>query len=85
MCDHSTPERVAVFIDGSNAYHASKSAFGSGKYDLLKLARGLATGRPLVRIGYYIGAVPQQMEANVPPGRSVLPPPRSVVAFVVSR
>lgn len=59
------PDRVAVFIDGSNAYHAFKAAFGSGKYDPLKLARALASGRPLVHVGYYIGAVPQQMGAQL--------------------
>ena len=57
------PDRVAVFIDGSNAYHAFKAAFGSGKYSPLKLARELAGARPIMRIGLYIGAVPQQMGA----------------------
>ncbi|HSM51499.1 MAG TPA: NYN domain-containing protein [Thermoanaerobaculia bacterium] len=59
------PDRVAVFIDGSNAYHAFKSAFGSGKYSPLKLARELAGSRPVVRIGFYIGAVTQQMGADL--------------------
>lgn len=57
------PDRVAVFIDGSNAYHAFKAAFGSGKYSPLALARELAGGRPIARTGYYIAAVPQQMGA----------------------
>jgi len=59
------PDRVAVFIDGSNAYHAFRAAFGSGKYDPLKLAKALANGRPLVRAGFYVGAVPQQMGAQL--------------------
>ncbi len=63
------PDRVAVFVDGSNAYHAFKATFGSGKYSPLKLARALAGGRAIVRIGYYIGAVPQQMDAQIYAGQ----------------
>ncbi|HPW56138.1 MAG: NYN domain-containing protein [Thermoanaerobaculaceae bacterium] len=58
-------DRVAVFIDGSNAYHAFKASFGSGKYSPLKLARELAGPRPIVRVGFYIGAVRQEMGSDL--------------------
>lgn len=55
------PDRVTVFIDGSNVYRAFKAAYGSGKYDVVKLGTALAAGRPLVKIQFYTGAVTQQM------------------------
>lgn len=62
-------DRVAVFIDGSNVYHAFKATYGSGSYSPVRLARALAAGRSLVRIGFYIGAVPQQMGAQLYAGQ----------------
>ncbi len=50
-----------VFIDGSNAYHAFKEAYGSGKYDVQKLGKALSTNRSLIRVNFYTAAVPQQM------------------------
>src|SRR2546427_253327 len=46
-----------VFIDGSNVYHAFRTVFGSGKYDVAKLASELVGDRPnrqLVTAHYYI-------------------------------
>lgn len=59
------PDRVAVFIDGSNVYHALRVTFGSATYSPVKLAQELSSNRPIVRIGFYIGAVPQQMGAKL--------------------
>lgn len=55
------PDRVMVFLDGSNVYHAFKATFGSGKYEIVKLARELAAGRPLVQVNFYIAAVSRAM------------------------
>ncbi len=59
------PERVAAFLDGANIYRAFKEAFGSGRYSPWKLVLELAAGRQLVRAGFYIAAVPQQMGAQL--------------------
>ena len=58
------PDRVMVFIDGSNVYHAFRTVFGSGKYDVAKLASELVADRPnrqLVTAHYYIAAVSREM------------------------
>ncbi len=62
-------ERVAVFMDGANIYRAFKSSFGSVRYSPLKLASVLAAERTLVRANFYIGAVPQQMGAELYAGQ----------------
>ena len=55
------PERVAVFIDGANAYRAFKAVFASARYSPSRLAAELAGGRELVRATFYIAAVSQEM------------------------
>lgn len=52
-------ERVAVFIDGSNFYHAVKDQRGSARVDFEFLVEGLVEGRELVR-SYYYNALPRQ-------------------------
>ena len=61
--------RVAVFIDGANAYRAFKSTFGSSRYAPLRLAVELAAGRALVRAAFYVAAVPQEMDARLYAGQ----------------
>jgi uncharacterized LabA/DUF88 family protein len=65
----SVPLRVAVFIDGANVYQAFRVAFGSARYAPARLAVELAAGRPLVRTGFYIAAVPQDMDAHLYAGQ----------------
>jgi uncharacterized LabA/DUF88 family protein len=60
---------VAVFIDGANAYRAFRNAFGSARYAPMRLAGELAAGRPLVRVGFYIAAVPQEMDPQLYAGQ----------------
>ena len=55
------PERVAVFLDGANIYRAFRAAFGATRYAPLKLASDLTGNRQLIRVTFYIAAVPQQM------------------------
>ncbi len=55
------PDRIMVFIDGPNLYRGFRAAYGSGKYDVVKLGTTLAAGRTLVKIHFYTGAVTQQM------------------------
>ena len=55
------PERVAVFIDGSNFYHAVKDQRGSARVDFEHLVSGLVNGRRLVRV-YYYNALPRENE-----------------------
>ncbi len=58
-------ERVAIFIDGSNFYHALKAAFGraSVKFDELALAlTNRATDRKLLRVHYYNAAYDQSTD-----------------------
>lgn len=54
-------ERVAVYIDGSNFYHAVKDQRGSARVDFEHLVNGLADGRVLVRT-YYYNALPRESE-----------------------
>ena len=56
-------ERVAVFIDGSNFYHAVKDQRGSARVDFEYLVECLVDGRELVR-AYYYNALPR--EGDVP-------------------
>ena len=55
------PDRVMVFIDGSNFSHALKATYGTGKYDVVKLGRELASGRSLIQINSYIAQVNRAM------------------------
>jgi len=57
-------ERVVVFIDGSNFYHALKSDFGDAKIDFEKLVGKLVGARRLVRIYYYNAPVNQTREPD---------------------
>lgn len=64
MKDKKRPERVYLFIDGSNLYHGIKEFVGGGKsipIDIKKFAEKL-TGRHrrLVKILYYTAPVSQQ-------------------------
>jgi uncharacterized LabA/DUF88 family protein len=52
-------------MDGANIYRAFRDVFGSAKYSPLKLAKELASGRELVRAGFYIGSVTQEMGAKL--------------------
>jgi uncharacterized LabA/DUF88 family protein len=54
-------ERVAVFIDGSNFYHALKDQRGSPRVDFEHLVNGIVEGRRLIRV-YYYNALPREDE-----------------------
>jgi len=59
-------DRVAIFIDGSNFYHALKAAFGraSMRFDRLALAlTNRVPGRRLLRVHYYNAAYDQSSDA----------------------
>ena len=58
------PERVAVFIDGSNLYHSLKQRFGKASVDFEKLCAKLVTGRALFRIYYYNAPLDQTKEPD---------------------
>jgi uncharacterized LabA/DUF88 family protein len=60
----STSDLVAVFIDGSNLYHAIKSAYTRTDIDLHKLATKLVAGRRMYRVYYYNSPVPGPSEAH---------------------
>ena len=55
-------ERVAIFIDGSNFYHALKDNFGRADLDFGVLASRLCGERLLLRTYYYNVPVDQQKE-----------------------
>ncbi|MGC9310787.1 MAG: NYN domain-containing protein [Candidatus Aenigmatarchaeota archaeon] len=57
------PERVAIFIDGSNFYHGLKQEIGSKESDFSKLGKKLAGGRKLASINYY--NAPLDQSANI--------------------
>ena len=57
-------ERVVIFIDGSNFYHALKGCFGTAAIDFAKLATLLAGSRKLVRIYYYNAPINQAEEPD---------------------
>lgn len=46
-------QRVAIFIDGSNLYHALRENLGRTDLNFSDFAKKLAGDRPLVRIYYY--------------------------------
>ncbi len=48
-------ERVQIFVDGSNLYHALKNECGRTNLDYLKFAEMLTNGRKLVRLNLYLG------------------------------
>ncbi len=47
------PDRVMVFIDGSNLYHSLRSVYNRTDLDYQKFGEKLAEGRRLVRTYYY--------------------------------
>ncbi len=47
-------ERVQIFVDGSNLYHALKSECGRVDLDYLKFAEMLTNGRKLIRLNLYV-------------------------------
>ena len=51
--DIPAPERVNVYMDGSNLYHSLRQRIGRSDLDFLAFARKLAGGRRLHRIYYY--------------------------------
>jgi len=55
-------ERVAIFIDGSNFYHALKNNFGRADLDFEVFASKLCGKRRLVRTYYYNVPVDQKRE-----------------------
>ena len=57
-------ERVTIFIDGSNFYHALKRCFGTASIDFEKLAASLVGSRKLIRIYYYNAPVNQAEEPD---------------------
>ncbi|HHN46586.1 MAG TPA: NYN domain-containing protein [Planctomycetes bacterium] len=62
MKNHPLPyERVVVFIDGSNFYHAVKDQRGTARVDFEHLVNSLTEGRRLVRV-YYYNALPKEGE-----------------------
>lgn len=46
-------ERIFIFIDGSNFYHALKEEIGRTDIDFLKFALKISKGRRLININYY--------------------------------
>jgi len=50
-------ERVQIFIDGSNLYHAVRIECQNTKLDYWKFSKLLAHGRKLIRTNYYISTV----------------------------
>ena len=56
------PERVAVFIDGSNLYHSLKQRFGKASIDFQEFCARLVGERALFRIYYYNAPLDQTKE-----------------------
>ena len=56
------PEKVNIYIDGSNLYHTLRSDTGRADIDFGKLAAKLVGNRRLVRIYYYNAPVDQTKE-----------------------
>jgi len=54
------PRRLAIFIDGSNLYHALRTAYSRADLDFRLLASRLCGDRDLVRAYYYNAPVAQQ-------------------------
>ena len=57
-------ERVTIYIDGSNLYHALRNVIGRVDVDFGRLAAKLVGKRRLVRIYYYNAPVDQTREAQ---------------------
>jgi len=53
-------ERVCIFIDGSNFYHALKTTHNSTNIDFYKLSKRLCGDRRLIRTYYYNAPVNKQ-------------------------
>jgi uncharacterized LabA/DUF88 family protein len=53
------PDRVMVFIDGSNLYHSLRSTYNRAELDYQKFSEKLAEGRRLVRTYYYGARIDQ--------------------------
>jgi len=53
-------EKVQIFIDGSNLYHALKRECGRVDLDYLKFAEKLTNGRKLIRLNLYVAAFDPQ-------------------------
>lgn len=51
---NSKPERIAIFIDGSNFYHSSKILKIVGKVNFQKLINELLKNRELISVSYYV-------------------------------
>lgn len=56
--------RVMVFVDGSNLYHALRTRFGRTDIDLGGLVQKLAAGRELIRTYYYNCIVPREVNTE---------------------
>lgn len=56
------PDRVMIFIDGSNMYHSLKAQFSQTNVDFEKFCDKLVGGRTLVRVYYYNAPVDQTKE-----------------------
>jgi uncharacterized LabA/DUF88 family protein len=54
-----SPQRVIIFVDGSNFYHSLKKSFGSAKIDLLKFCSFVSKGKKLIAIKYYLSPLNQ--------------------------
>ena len=52
-------EKVNVYIDGSNLYHALKSEAGRTNLDFGKFSAELVRNRKLIRVYYYNAPVDQ--------------------------
>jgi len=56
-------ERVAIFIDGSNFYHAIRNTYAI-PVNFEHLVRFLSSGRRLLRTYYYITSVPEDKDRD---------------------
>lgn len=53
LSEECVPGKVAIFIDGSNLYHALKSNFNRYDLNFTEFCRKLSNSRPLFRTYYY--------------------------------
>ena len=56
------PERIMIFIDGSNVYHSLKNIFGRTDIDMERFCHKLLNRRQLIRIYYYNAKVGKMEE-----------------------
>ena len=56
------PDRVMIYIDGSNVYHSLKSIYGYTNLDFEAFTKKLAGKRQLVRVYYYNAPVDHTKE-----------------------